>query len=112
MTGGTPSGGGAADRRAHVRLDVVGRLRGTLDTAATGQLLNIGQGGALVASPVQLPSHAVHTITLRWSGYDFRIDTRVRHVYETLGAAGPLMFEVGLEFLDAPETLLALLADA
>ena len=112
MISEAPPSGGVADRRTHVRLDVVGRLRGMFDTKATGQLLNIGQGGALIASPVRLLSHAVHTITVRWSGYDFRLDTRVRHVYQTVGSAAPLQFEIGLEFLDAPETLLALLADA
>ena len=105
------STGGVADRRAQIRLDVVGRLRGTFDTTAAGQLLNIGQGGALIASPVRLPAHMVHTLTLRWSGYDFRLDTRVRHAYQTVGSAAPLQFEIGLEFLDVPDTLLTLLAD-
>jgi hypothetical protein len=106
------AGGGVSDRRLHMRLDIVGRLHGTFDTTATGHLINIGQGGALVASPVRLLSHAVHTITVRLSGYDFRLDTRVRHVCRTVGVSAPLRFEIGLEFVDAPETLLMLLADA
>jgi hypothetical protein len=106
------AGGGASDRRLHLRLDVVGRLRGSFDTTITGHLINVGQGGALVASPVRLPSHAVHTITVRLSGYDCRLETRVRHVCQTVGVSAPLRFEIGLEFLDAPEALLMLLADA
>ena len=106
----TSAGGSVADRRFHVRLDVVGRLRGTFDTTAIGQLINIGPGGALVASPVRLLRDAVHTITAEWNGYHFRIDTRVRHVCQVAGSVAP-QFEIGLEFLNAPETLLALLAE-
>jgi hypothetical protein len=107
-----PPGHGVPDRRAHVRLDVVGRLRGTFDTIASGELVNIAQGGALIGSPVRLLPHVVHTITLRLSGYELRVDTRVRHACEILGASGAVLFEIGLEFLDVPETLAMLLADS
>ena len=46
------------DRRGRPRFEIVGELWGTLDTALSMPLLNVGRGGALVRSTVPLPRAA------------------------------------------------------
>lgn len=94
------------DRRVHVRLEVVGALYGTFETQASTRVINVGEGGALIATPVPLTLYSLHKISLTLGGYDLGLDVRVCHVRlasmaET--ADGP--FEIGLEFLSAPAAL-------
>ena len=56
------------DRRARVRLDVVGALWGTLETQKRAQVVDINDTGALLLSPVQLPLNTVHTLELTLEG--------------------------------------------
>ena len=87
------------DRRARVRLDVVGALWGTLETHKRAQIVDLNDTGALLLCPVHLPANTVHTLELMQDGQPVATEVLVRHV--SPGAA-PGTFNVGVEFLSPP----------
>ena len=95
------------DRRGRPRFEIVGELWGTLDTALSMPLLNVGRGGALVRSTVPLPQHSVHHVTVTSEGLQTPTSVQVRHVRPMLGSDGRDYFLIGLEFLTLPTTLRA-----
>jgi hypothetical protein len=95
------------DRRGRPRFEIVGDLWGTLDTALSMPLLNVGRGGALVRSSVPLPPQSVHHVTVASDGVQTPTSVQVRHVRPMLGSDGRDYFLVGLEFLTLPTALRA-----
>ena len=89
----------AEDRRARVRLDVVGALWGTLETHKRAQIVDLNDTGALLLSPVHLPANTVHTIELTHHGRQLATEVVVRHVSP---APAPGTYHVGVEFLSPP----------
>lgn len=89
------------DRRAGLRFEIVGRLRGSLVAEPSLQLLDVSRGGALVEAAWPLPPGSVHTVRLESDHHVSTVDARVCHVRETWNGERFLM---GLEFvsLDAP----------
>lgn len=87
------------DRRARVRLDVVGALWGTLETQKRAQVLNVNDTGALLLSPVRLPPNTVHTIEMTHEGEHLTTEVLVRHVRPAPVAGS---YHVGVEFLSPP----------
>lgn len=89
------------DRRARVRLDVVGALWGTLETQKRAQVVDINDNGALLLSPVHLPLNTVHTLELTLDGQHLSTEVLVRHVRPAPTAG---TYHVGVEFLSSPLT--------
>jgi c-di-GMP-binding flagellar brake protein YcgR len=87
------------DRRARVRLDVVGALWGTLETQKRAQVVDINATGALLWSPVHLPLHTVHTVEMTLDDQHLSTEVVVRHI-RPAPAAGT--YHVGVEFLSPP----------
>jgi hypothetical protein len=86
------------DRRAHVRLDVVGALWGTLRATNTAQVLDLSPTGALIVSQVPLAPDSVQSIRIALDGEEVTVEARVRHVREVTRPSQPVQYHVGLEF--------------
>ncbi len=93
------------DRRGRPRFEIVGELRGTLDTVIGMPLLNIGKSGALVQSPVALSPESVHRIAVSCDGQSTPARVQVRHVRTVPSPDGREYFLIGLEFLSMPPAL-------
>ena len=93
------------DRRGRPRFEIVGELRGTLDTVIGLPLVNIGKSGALVESPVALTPQSVHHITVNCDGQATPARVQVRHVRSVPSPDGRQYFLIGLEFLSMPSAL-------
>lgn len=104
-----------ADRRARLRYEVVGVLRGTLEMSETVRVQNISSTGALIETATPVAVGAVQSIQMTLDGQSSRINSRVRHV-TPLGHAPKTRYAVGVEFVSPPEALTAsvagLIADA
>ncbi len=83
------------DRRAQVRLEVVGALWGSLETCKRARVMNISEDGALLLSPVPLPPNTVHTVEMNRDGHAMTTEVRVRYTHSTPDGT----FQVGVEFL-------------
>jgi hypothetical protein len=83
------------DRRAQVRLEVVGALWGSLETRKPARVVNISEHGALLVSPVPLSPNTIHTVEMNRDGQAVTTGVRVRHAHPTPDGA----FQVGVEFL-------------
>lgn len=93
------------DRRAHVRLEVVGILWGTLELMKRARVININDTGALIALPVPLPPETVQTVHLTLDGHDIAVDARVCHVQSAASFDQTLEYHIGIEFLSIPAPL-------
>ncbi len=93
------------DRRGRPRFEIVGELRGTLDTVIGLPLVDIGKSGALVESPVALTPQSVHHITVNCDGQATPARVQVRHVRNVPSPDGRQYFLIGLEFLSMPSAL-------
>jgi hypothetical protein len=93
------------DRRARVRLEVVGVLWGTLEVTPTARVVNISRTGALIESPLGVPLESVQSIRFTVGGEAVTVDARVRHLRRISTAEAP-EYLVGIEFLSAPDALL------
>jgi len=94
------------DRRARVRLEVVGALWATLELAEPARVVNISRDGALITSPVPMTPETVQPLHLKVQGHDVTVDARVRHVRRVSGTNEPIRYLVGVEFLSSPPALL------
>lgn len=83
------------DRRAQVRLEVVGALWGSLETQKRARVMNISEHGALLLSPVPLLPNTIHTVEMNRDGRAVTTEARVRHAHPTPDGT----FQVGVEFL-------------
>jgi c-di-GMP-binding flagellar brake protein YcgR len=90
------------DRRVRPRFEVVGQLWGALDTTETLTLVDLGRGGALVASPFPLPPDSTQRLRFTFEGDAADVEARVCHV-RTEGAGERARYLIGLEFLPMPE---------
>ena len=93
------------DRRARVRLEVVGVLWGSLEVTPTARVLNISRTGALIESPLGVPLESIQSVRFTVGGEAVTVDARVRHLRRVPNAETP-EYLVGIEFLSTPEALL------
>jgi hypothetical protein len=93
------------DRRAEVRLEVMGSLYGTLDIDEQARVVNISGGGALVtaAQPATVDSTQVVRLTL--DGQQLSLEARVRHATRVEGQGEQVHYQIGLEFVKPPVAL-------
>ena len=95
------------DRRARVRLDVLGTLRGTLELSEPARLLNISKHGALVEATTPVALGSFQELLLMVEGRPVRVAGRVRRL-EAMGEPGKQEREkylIGLEFLSPSSSL-------
>lgn len=90
------------DRRARMRFEIVGSLRGNLDVGEAADLVNISRDGALLASRLALAVGSVQTLHLTLSRQEIRVDARVRHLRQIPTDAGWPTYLIGMEFLSLP----------
>jgi hypothetical protein len=104
-----------ADRRARMRYEVVGVLRGTLEISAPARVKNISGDGALLETSAPLHVGAIQVVHMTLGGRSARVTSRVRHV-APIGQPPKGQYAVGLEFVCPPEALTVsvanLIADA
>ena len=95
------------DRRARVRLEVLGTLRGTLELNEPARLVNISRHGALVEATVPVTIGSFQELQLVIEGRPSRLAGRVRRLEEIAepGKPGPGKYLIGLEFLSPSSTL-------
>ena len=93
------------DRRAQVRLEVVGVLWGTLELMKRARVINITDTGALIAFPVAIPPDTVHTIQMTLEGHEIAVDARVCHMRCVSPSDKPPEYHIGIEFLSIPAPL-------
>lgn len=86
-----------ADRRAQLRFEIVGRLRGTVASHSPVQLRDISRGGALIELQWPLKVDTLHDLRLESHSQFSQIQARVRHVRSSV--PGPQGYMVGLEFV-------------
>lgn len=92
------------DRRARVRLEVVGALRGMLELPATARLLNISRTGALLESSLAFPLDSIQSVHFDVNGEDVAVEAHVRHVRHAPSETPEYL--VGVEFVAVPAALL------
>lgn len=90
------------DRRASLRFEIVGRLRGSLATAQPGRVHDVSPGGALVEMSYPLSVDSQQAVQLSHRGHVSSLDVRVRHVRP---AIEPGRYLVGLEFLSPQQVV-------
>ena len=83
------------DRRTSPRFEIVGRLRGSLATAASVRLHDVSPGGVLVEVPFLLAVDSHHAVHVTTEDRDSVLDARVRHIRPAFEMGRYL---VGLEF--------------
>jgi hypothetical protein len=93
------------DRRAAVRLEVVGALWGTLELRKQARVRDLNQEGALLEYPVPVLPDTVHSVTFEHNGQRVSIDVLVRHVRPATGPDGGVVYLAGIEFLSVPAAL-------
>jgi hypothetical protein len=99
------------DRRARVRFEVLGTLRGTLELSETAELLNISSHGALVESRARVALGSFQELRLNIDGQRTRVTARVTRLEPTTETPGqPPLYKIGLDFLSPPAELVDTLA--
>jgi hypothetical protein len=88
------------DRRARIRLEVVGSLWGALDFEDTARVVNVSDTGLLIAARTPPLLDAVHPIRLLQDGQEVTVMARVRHFRQAPGPGGSSEYLVGLEVLN------------
>ena len=99
------------DRRAHVRMEVVGDLWGTLELTETARLVDISTTGVLLDSPVPAAQDSVQALSLRVDGALLTIEAGVRRVEHVATQGSPRRYYIGLEFVAPPSRLLEAIED-
>jgi hypothetical protein len=95
------------DRRARIRLEVVGQLWGTLEVTNEARVVNISRNGALIASPLPAALDSTQALRLTLRGHEIGLRARVRHLKRVARDADHEgYYRIGLEFLDQPAALL------
>jgi hypothetical protein len=100
----------SGDRRSAPRFEIVGGLWGTFELVVALDVINISQGGVLVASPVELEPDSVHRLTVRRGDLQAAVDVRVCHAMEAAGVKGQ-GYVMGCEFVSRTSAMEALLMD-
>jgi hypothetical protein len=98
-----------ADRRARLRYEVLGTLRGTLEISELVRVQNISSDGALIETPTSVAVGATQSIQMTLGGEPLRMVARVRHVTQ-VGRSPEVRYAAGVEFVSASEALSMTLA--
>jgi hypothetical protein len=93
------------DRRAEVRLEVLGSLYGTLDLDEQTKVVNISGGGALVTATQPVTVDSTQVVRLTLDGQQLSLEARVRHATRVEGRGEEPQYQIGLEFLKPPAAL-------
>ncbi len=99
-----------ADRRAHLRYEVVGVLRGTLELSEAVGVQNISGSGVLIETSIPVTVGTTQAIQMTLDGRSARVLSRVRHV-TAVGQTPAPRYAVGLEFVSQSDALSASLAN-
>lgn len=99
-----------ADRRARLRYEVVGVLRGTLEMTEPIRVQNISAEGALIETSAPIAVGTVQSVQMTLDGQSTRITARVRHV-TPIGQPPRMTYAVGVEFVSPPDALNVSLAN-
>jgi hypothetical protein len=94
------------DRRALVRLEIVGSLRGVLELTEVARIVNISDRGALVEAPIAVALESTQSVRLIIDGRPILVDARVRHVRRAAIEGDVPQYLIGVEFLSVPPALL------
>jgi hypothetical protein len=92
------SSGQIADRRAHLRFEVLGGVACSLLSSESLGILNIGATGALVETALPLPVNAEYRMQLVLPTHVSDATVKVRRVTPI----GTARYQIGLEFLAIP----------
>ena len=96
------------DRRARVRLEVLGSLMGTLELAEPARIVDISAHGALIESPAQYALGSLQELRMTFRGQLVRVTARVRRL-QPVSQPGESRqtprYMIGLEFLSPPSAL-------
>ena len=98
-----------ADRRARVRSEGVGRLRGVLEIAQPARVVNISSTGALIETSMSAAIGSHRPLQLTVEGQPVRVDACVRSVTQ-IGGEPQGLYAIGVEFVSPPEGMTALVA--
>src|ERR1700712_5238639 len=77
------------DRRAHIRLEVVGALWGTLEFSEPTRVVNISATGAMIESPVPVARDSMQPLSLVVDGESLVINAPVRYMHRVTQGGGP-----------------------
>jgi hypothetical protein len=94
------------DRRARVRFEVLGTLRGTLELTESARVVNISAHGALIESAAKVALGSLHELQLTLDGHRARVAARVCRLEPVNGPSGSPLYLIALEFL-SPSSALA-----
>lgn len=97
----TPTRKRLGDRRSRPRFDVVGNMWGSLEAIEPLDLVNLGEGGALLETRFALKVDTVHRVRFTSEEEVTDVQARVRHVTRLAGAPLPRCL-IGLEFQALP----------
>jgi hypothetical protein len=92
------------DRRSKPRFEIVGELWGSVDAGASLAVLNLGRGGALLESSVQLAPGATYSVQVVTDSESHHVTMRVRHSVASVERGHP-GYMVGVEFVDVSAPL-------
>jgi len=96
------------DRRARVRFEVLGTLRGTLELPETAELINISAHGALVESRARVALGSFQALRLSVDGQLASVTARVSRL-EPVGGdpepGQPPKYKIALDFVAPPTAL-------
>jgi hypothetical protein len=93
------------DRRAHMRLEVVGALWGTLELSETASVLNVSATGALIESPVPAVPDSTQSVVFFVDDEEMKVETNVRYSQRVVPEDDPPQYLIGLEFMSPPTRL-------
>jgi hypothetical protein len=93
------------DRRARVRFEVLGTLRGTLELTESARIVNISAQGALIESAAKVALGSLQELQLTLDGHLARVAARVCRLEQASGQSGSPLYLIGLEFLSPPSAL-------
>lgn len=95
------------DRRAAVRYEVVGTLRGTLERSDAARLVDVSDTGATIETVRPVEPGSVHVMELRLGRRVTRVNASVvRRSVIGSSCEGPV-YAVGLEFSSPHESIVA-----
>jgi hypothetical protein len=95
------------DRRAGIRSEVVGRLRGALEIAQPARVVNISSIGALIETSMPAAIGSSRPLRLTVEGQSVRVETLVRSVTQ-ISEEPQALYAIGVEFVSPSESLTAL----
>src|SRR5262245_34203774 len=94
------------DRRARVRMEVLGTLWGTLELREAARVLNISASGALIDSPQPAALESAMPVSLVVEGEEVAVETKVRHLRQIVREGEAPRYHIGVEFVAPPRALL------